>query len=677
LHHPHILPLFDSGEAGGFLYCVLPHIAGDTLRDRLEREGPLPLSDALEVTAHIAAALGYAHRHGVVHRDVKPDNILLHAGGALLADFDTAIAVRDDADGSDAGVGTPTYMSPEQITGREAVTGRSDLYALACVLYEMMTGFPPFTAATAESLVARQVEDDPTPVNALRPEVSPGLARVVHKALAKAPADRFDNLEAFAAALVAPADGLPEATVKSVAVLPFDDGGLGSDLSYLADGLTVDVLRELSRVRALRLVGRESAFAVAQQERDVPTIGRRLGVDVVVVGELELVEGDIRARSRLVSVSDGSDLWSGGFDRERESVADLRQVIPAAIAAALRLRIGDEEARGDPRSVPAVDRRAYLHYLRGQYHLNKFTPSDLMQAMACFEEAIDRDPDFAPAYAAIAEIYLILGGPTGAQAMPPAEFQSRTSAAIEKALALDDRMPDAHAVRGMLRMCTDWDWQGADEAFSRALELGPGSAQTHVLHAWYLICAGRLEEALDAAYTAEELDPLSLVVGHVLATVLIHMGRIEAAIAEFDRLSNSDPSGALGVLGLFVTHAARGDFDRAAEYVERLQGAVGADEPIALYAKGCLCALRQDRKGAARVVARLTDLQGTRYVPPMYSAWIHICLGDLDVAFEQMEQAFASRDPLLVTVRTWPWGCFDTMRADARWTDLSGRLGIA
>jgi len=209
LQHPHILPLFDSGTADGFLFYVMPYIEGETLRDKLNRETQLGVDEAVRIAREVADALDYAHRNGIIHRDIKPENILLHDGRPMVADFGIALAVSAAAGGrmteTGTSIGTPHYMSPEQTTGDKQITGRADIYSLASVLYEMLAGEPPHTGSTAQAVIMKIIADTPRPVTELRKSVPPNVAAAVMMALEKLPADRFESAKAFADALADPA----------------------------------------------------------------------------------------------------------------------------------------------------------------------------------------------------------------------------------------------------------------------------------------------------------------------------------------------------------------------------------------------------------------------------------------------------------------------------------------
>ncbi len=308
LNHPHILALYDSGEADGFLFYVMPHIKGESLRVKLERERQLPVEEALAITRHVASALSHAHAHHVIHRDIKPENILLHEGEAMVADFGIALAVNAAADRrvthTGFAVGTPEYMSPEQGTGDRTLDARSDVYSLACVLYEMLAGEPPYTGPTAQALIAKVMVDPVPAVRRLRPTVPPGVDQALRKALAKAPADRFASMAAFTDALSAPAAPRP----PSVAVLPFRNLSADPENEYFADGITEDVIAHLSKVRALKVISRASVMPFKHREQSLKEIAARLEAATLLDGSVRRAGDRVRLVAQLVDAETGRNL---------------------------------------------------------------------------------------------------------------------------------------------------------------------------------------------------------------------------------------------------------------------------------------------------------------------------------------------------------------------------------
>jgi serine/threonine-protein kinase len=325
LSHPHILPLLDSGEADGFLYYVMPLVEGDSLRGRLSREKQLSVDEALKITSQVASALSYAHSHDIVHRDIKPENILFQASEVVVADFGIALAV-DSAGGTrltETGfsLGTPAYMSPEQVSGEHEIDGRSDIYALACVLYEMLAGDPPFIASNPRAVLAKHMTDPAPPITTVRSSVPVPVAAAITKALGKAPPDRFDSAKAFSDALFA-SEVEAEEEKKSIVVLPFENLSPDADQEYFSDGLTEEVISDLSKVRSLRVISRSSAMTFKDSDKRIPDIAKQLNVRYVLEGSVRKAGNSLRITAQLIDAEDNAHVWADKYSGTLEDVFD-------------------------------------------------------------------------------------------------------------------------------------------------------------------------------------------------------------------------------------------------------------------------------------------------------------------------------------------------------------------
>ena len=389
LQHPHILPLFDSGTADGLLFYVMPFVDGETLRDKLRRERQLSIEDAIAITRSVAGALEFAHHAGVVHRDIKPENILLQHGVAMVADFGIAVAVstagHERLTMTGMSLGTPAYMSPEQVAGERELDARSDVYSLACVTYEMLAGDPPFTASNPQAVMAKHITDDAPPVTTTRRGVSASLARALAKALSKAPADRYRSAALFAAGLTEQA--ADERTPPTVVVLPFANQSPDPDNEYFADGLTEEITAELSRLRGMSVISRNSAMTLKGTRKDTPTIARELAVSHIVTGSVRRAGDALRVTAELVDARSDRSIWS---DRYAGTVADvfgIQEEIAHKIVIALEVKLSVGEARA-ANARPIDDVVAYDCYLRARHEMDAWLPGSLARAAKLVDHAL-------------------------------------------------------------------------------------------------------------------------------------------------------------------------------------------------------------------------------------------------------------------------------------------------
>src|SRR5215217_6939758 len=537
LSHPQILPVHDSGECDGLLYFVMPYAGCETLRDRLHREGQLPIDAALRITRAVGTALGYAHRHGVIHRDIKPENILLQEGEPVVADFGVATAMSaaggDNIYITDRGfaVGTPAYMSPEQASAERDLDGRSDLYSLACVLYEMLAGQPPFAGSGARATMARHAIEPPAPIRSLRPTVPLAVELALQRALAKSPSERFATMAEFCDALVAPAPtavpmtGAPDQ--RSIAVLPFVNSSADPENEYFSDGMTDELITALSKVEGLQVASRTSVFALKSLREDVRTLGARLNVSTVLDGTVRKSGNRIRVTVQLSRVADGRTLWSERYDREMSDVFAIQDEIAGTIVRTLRATLLGE--LGDPTPVRyTANVKAYGLYLKGRFCWNRRTQEGIKEGIGYFEQAISEDPSYALAYSGLADCYALELDYKGA---PVFEGMERARAEACKAIALDETLAEAHTSLGWVTFIYDWDWAAAERQFRRAVELNPRYSTAHQWYSWFLAAMGRFEESLEHGRTATELDPASVSIRRSMGWLQYYARQHDAALA--------------------------------------------------------------------------------------------------------------------------------------------------
>jgi len=672
LVHPHILPLIDSGESDGQLFYVTPVLSGGSLRDRLSDERRFPLADAVRVVSQIGSALDYAHREGFIHRDVKPDNILFADGLAVLADFGIARAGGAASGLTEVGLalGTPEYMSPEQASGDVELTGASDLYALACVFYEMLAGNPPFHASTPGATRLRQLSGTPLPVRALRPELPVHVELAIARALSKDPRERFPS----AAALVAALDPGPRSDLaprpaigRGIVVLPFVNASPDPDTEYLSDGITDELINALAKVEGLRVASRTSAFALKGKPQDVRAIGALLGAAWVLEGTVRRAGDRLRVTAQLSSTEDGRLLWSERYDRTFADVFAIQDEIAHTIVNTLRATSFADLNEPTPKRY-TENLKAYGLYLKGRYAWNKRTQEGVTEAIGLFEQAIEADRRYAPAYTGLADSYALQ---LDYRSVPVAEGFARAKAYARQALELDDSLAEAHASLAWSCFIYDWDFPAARQEFQRAIELDPGYATAHQWYAFCLAAHGRLDEALVEVHTALELDPGSVSVRRAVGWIYYYARRYDQARYHLTRAIAMNPTAeeTYRVLGLALAQLGQwGESERVIREGMELADTNSYTIATLVYVLG--------RAGnRPRAEALLHDLERRAredYVSPVAFATAWIGMGDLSRALDWAERAWEERRGWLVYFGVNP--LVDPLRGEPRFQALLGRL---
>ncbi len=675
LSHPHIVPLIDSGEAGGFLYYVQPHVPGGSLRDRLRETRQLSLKDALRIAQEIGAGLDFAHRKGFVHRDVKPENILFADGHAVLADFGVARAVSDaDAQVTEAGlaVGTPEYMSPEQASGESDLGPASDVYSFACVVYEMLGGEPPFRGSGPRAIMAKQVTASPRPLRGLRPEVPVATERAVVRALEKDPNQRFTSAAEFVTALTAP-DGpgaaRTPATTRSIAVLPFVNASPDPDNEYLSDGITDELIDALAKIAGLRLASRTSVFALKGKSLDVRAVGALLGTSVVLEGTVRKARDRLRITAQLTSTDDGRLLWSQRYDRKLVDVFEIQDEIAETIVNTLRATMFADLSEHVPRRY-TENIQAYGLYLKGRYAWNKRTQEGVAEAIGYFEQAIAEDPTYAPAYAGLADSYAL---DVDYRSIPVDEAYRRAKEYARKALELDETVPSAHASLAWSLFVYDWDWEGADREFRRAIELNPRYASAHQWYAFLLASRGEHDAALLEGHTAIELDPASVSARRGLGWLAFYARRFDQALDHLARAVELNPMAVESYRILATTLGMKGQWGEAERILRDalvLPGA-GAYTTATL---GWVLARSGKRSEAEQLLRALETVARESYVSPVAFAILHVGFGNVDRALDWAERAYDEKRGWLAYLKVNPM--LDPLRNESRFQSLLEKMRL-
>ena len=676
LVHPHIVPLIESGEQDGLLYYVTPYLAGGTLRDLLEQKRRLSILEAVRIAREIGAALDFAHRHGFLHRDVKPENILFTDDHAVLADFGIARAPSSGLAGSSitgAGmaVGTPEYMSPEQAAGDREIGVESDLYGLGCVVYEMLAGEPPLRGPGERSTMAMQVSTTPVPVRVARADIPPRIERALVRALAKDPRERFRSADEFVKAMESEGAmaGPPLAIGRAIAVLPFVNASPDPDNEYLSDGISDELIDALAHVDGLRVASRTSVFALKGKSMDVRAIGALLGVTYVLEGTVRRAGDRLRVSAQLTSTDDGRLLWSGRYDRTFEDVFVIQEELAHTIVTTLRARsfveLPDPAQKRYTQSV-----KAYGLYLKGRYAWNKRTQDGITEAIRYFEEAIAEDPGYAPAYTGLADSYSLQ---LDYRNVAVDEGFALAMSYARKALALDETLAETHASLAWALFIHEWNWEESRREFARAIELDPRYATGHQWYTMWFMAHRQLDQALVEAHTALELDPASISVRRTVAWVYYYGRRFEQAREHITRAIAMNPMAEENywILGLVLSQM--GEWSEA-ERVLR-EGLRYADlGTYSLATLGYVLARAGRPAEAEEILAGFVERARTGYVSPVAFAIVHIGLGNVDQALDATERAWQERRGWLVYLGVNP--LVDPLRNEPRFKAIVDRLGL-
>jgi serine/threonine-protein kinase len=726
LQHPHIVPLLQAGEMDGILYFTMPYIDGESLRTRLDRGGALAMPDAVRVLRHIASALSYAHKQGVVHRDIKPDNVLIADEFALVTDFGVARALSESVTQNDTrltsggvALGTPAYMAPEQALADPEIDHRADIYSFGVLAYEVLTGEPPFRGKSAQATLAAHVVQPPDPIDTKRAGIPAAISAIVMQCLEKKPGDRpqtaSDLVPIFdSASTSSPSDELapavPPATgpralkwivaaiallafvgvgaymmfanrppvvaaapdYSSVAVLPLVNVGGDQKDEYFSDGMTDELTNALSKLPGLKVASRTSAYSFKGKNANIAEIGHALNVKTVLAGSVRRDRNKLRVSAQLASVSDGLELWSDTYETEASDVFTVQDNIAKSIAEALKVRLGGHANTFASESRGTDNVEAWENYSRGRYLLNSRGADNLRRAISYFDSAIAIDPKFARAYAANATAYALLPEYTDS---PPPNVGQLAHDAASRAISLDSTLAEAYTARGLSEV-HDWKFADAEASYRKALDLNP---QYPTAHQWYgelLFHTGRLDPSIAQIRRAIDLDPLAPINAAAIGYALQAAGRYDESIAELKKGIELTPT-----LGLhhYELGAAYMMSNRTREGIPELEEAARLDPEVGLR-KGYLAygyGVTGREKDARAIIADLERRQRARHNSGVALAMAYLGLKDKENALKWLSEAVSQHEISLLTSSSLvPDQIWDPLRSDPRFDTILSRMNL-
>ncbi|OGD17850.1 MAG: hypothetical protein A2Y69_07445 [Candidatus Aminicenantes bacterium RBG_13_59_9] len=680
LDHPNICTVYEVEERDGQMYIAMAYIDGKSLKERITR-GPLKADEAQDIAIQVAEGLNEAHQKGIIHRDIKPANIMLTSHGqAKIMDFGLArLESAGDLTRPDVVMGTVAYMSPEQALGKK-VDHRTDIWSFGCLLYEMLAGRRPFQGGHEQAFFQAIVHTDPEPMAVLRRDIPAGLVRVLDRCLQKNPLDRYPDAAALIRDLKSAnldvIASTPSAARRekppSIAVLPFTDMSSDKDQEYFGEGIAEELINALAHIQGLRVVARTSGFALKGLNLDIREIGRRLDVKAVLEGSVRKAGNRLRVTAQLINVDDGFHLWSERFDREMADIFAIQDEITSSIVESLKVKLlAGEETVLKKRSTN--DPEAYNLYLKGLYFFARPSPESYSMALDSFQAAIAKDPNFALAYAGMANVF---GGLGVLNLAPPAEMFPKAKAALQKALSLDEDLAEAHAVAAFLAFWYEWDWDAAGRSFDRALSLNPGDAMSHGQRGLFCLNRKKFDEAIREIKKALELDPLMPI--YYAWSVCLHwsVGKPDEALEEFARALEIDPNLGLAYFHAGMAYTLKGLLDEALETLEKGKKLVVFPGWVETNI-GQIYLRKGEREKAELILEEMIEnRKKIKNLSAAGIAWLAGELGKLDLAFEFLDKAYEERDSLMAYIHVYAELFSLKISADPRFKGILAKMKL-
>jgi TolB-like protein/tRNA A-37 threonylcarbamoyl transferase component Bud32 len=718
LDHPNICTIYEVDETPeGHMFICMAYYEGEALDKRISR-GPLDIVDAIDIAVDAGRGLAKAHKEGITHRDIKPANIVITGENQLkIVDFGLAmLSGQTGTTKTGVTVGTSPYMSPEQAQGG-AVDHRTDVWSLGVVLYQMLAGTAPFRGKHDAAVLYSVVHEDPKPASVLRDEVPPELGRIVEKALAKNPDDRYQSvddmivdLEAARVALVGTKAafaqtpkvlprpgrrtllvGVPlvlaaillgwwltreapqRGPAPSIAVLPLVNLAADKENEFFVDGMTEELITQLAQIQSLKVISRSSVMRFKGSDAPITDIARQLDVSTVLEGSVLWAGDQVRISIQLIDGVNEGHLWANSYVSDLGDVLALQRRVARDVAAQARVELTtqDEERLSES---PVVDAEAYELYLMGRFHWNKRTEADLERAMEYYKRAIELDPDYGLAYAGLAETQIVKG--SWSVGLRPREMYPVAKEMALKALEIDPRLAAAHSSLGAIADEYEWDWEEAESQLLRAIELNPNYATAHQWYGELLATLGRMEESVRELRLAQELDPFSLIINSIAGMYLVVSGDSEAGMAELDKVQEMDPFFPAIYKVRQNCYDWLGDHEKSAQAWVRYQELAAISERQEEDAEALRAAyeaggLPEFRNAA---ISQMERQYAESYFDPALIAGFLAAAGEIDSAMAWLERGYQERATAMYWIPTD--GRFEVMQDDPRFIDLMKRMGL-
>ncbi len=675
LSHPNILTIHDINDYKGQLYIIMEYIEGETLKSKIQNQ-KLKDDEIVNFGLQIGQGLKAAHEKGVIHRDLKSENLMVTNDQRVkIMDFGLAkLKGRKDLTKTKATVGTLSYMSPEQIQGAE-LDQRTDLWSLGVVLYEMLCGQLPFKGDYEASIMYSILNEEPDYPEIPACKLSRPLQEIIKKALQKDLIQRYQKVEEVITDLHIAGQGRQQpqlfssAHLKSIAVLPFDNISPDKENEYFSDGLTEEIIANLSKIRNLKVISRTSIMRYKDVKKPLKQIANELAVQYILEGSVRKHSNDLRITAQLIDAKQDTHLWAEKYKGTMEDVFQIQEKVAEEITKALKIQLTPSEQKGLEKRY-TENTIAYQLYLKGRFYWNKRTEEVMLKGIEYFKLAIEQDPSYALAHVGLADSYNVLGF---YNMLSPKEAFPKAKAAAMKALELDTGLAEAYPSLAYAKHYYDWEWSEAEREFKKAIEIIPGYPIAYLFYGNYLTARERFKGALEAFKKARELDPLSLIINCATGWCYYYARRYDESILQLRKALELDENFFLAHLWLGRAYQEKGMMEEAiAEYQKSKP--LSGHSPMTIAALGHVYAVSEEKEKAFNVLEELNKLAKRRYVSAYHIAVIYTGLDEKDLAFEWLEKAYDERSQSLVFLKVDP--ALDTLRSDARFIDLLKKVGL-